>query len=89
MKTAVVLAAGGVVGQAFHLGVLGALAGMIGSLMAMEVVREIVGFGEGLVGRLLVVDALSLRFETLGYGWDPANPLNGTMSPSGSGDAHR
>ena len=59
-------------------GVLGALTGMLGAMMALEVIREIVGFGEGLVGRLLLVDALSLRFETLTYGWDPANPLNGT-----------
>jgi adenylyltransferase/sulfurtransferase len=58
-------------------GVLGALAGLMGSLMAMEVIREITGFGEGLVGRLLMVDARSLRFETLGYAWDPANPLSG------------
>ena len=45
--------------------------------MALEVIREIVGFGEGLVGRLLMVDARSMRFETLTYGWDPANPLTG------------
>jgi len=48
-------------------GVLGALAGVMGSLMAMEVIREIVGFGEGLVRRLLMVDARSMRFETLTY----------------------
>ena len=58
-------------------GVLGALAGVLGSMMALEAIREIVGFGEGLVGRLLMVDALSLRFETLRYRRDPANPLNG------------
>jgi molybdopterin-synthase adenylyltransferase len=58
-------------------GVLGALAGVLGSLAALEAIREIVGFGEGLVGRLLMVDARSLRFETLRYGWDPANPLSG------------
>lgn len=58
-------------------GVLGALAGVMGSLMAMEVIREIVGFGEGLVGRLLMVDARSLRFETMSYAWDEANPLSG------------
>ena len=46
-------------------GILGALAGVIGSMMALEVIREIVGFGEGLVGRLLMVDARSMRFETL------------------------
>jgi molybdopterin-synthase adenylyltransferase len=58
-------------------GVLGALAGVLGSLMAIEVVREIVGFGEGLVGRLLMIDARSMRFETLTYDWDEHNPLNG------------
>ena len=58
-------------------GILGALPGVLGSLMALEVIREIVGFGEGLVGRLLMVDARSMRFETLSYDWDPANPLSG------------
>ena len=58
-------------------GVLGALTGVLGAMMALEVIREIVGFGEGLVGRLLLVDALSMRFETIGYGWDPDNLLSG------------
>jgi len=58
-------------------GILGALTGLIGSLVALEVIREIVGFGEGLVGRLLMIDARALRFETLAYAWDPANPLSG------------
>jgi adenylyltransferase/sulfurtransferase len=47
--------------------------------MALEAIREIVGFGEGLVGRLLMVDARSMRFETLTYAWDPGNPLSGEM----------
>ena len=46
-------------------------------MMALEVIREIVGFGEGLLGRLLMIDARALRFETLRYAWDPGNPLNG------------
>ena len=58
-------------------GILGALPGMIGSLMALEVVRAITGFGEPLVGRLLLADTLAMRFETLNYGWDPENPLSG------------
>jgi molybdopterin/thiamine biosynthesis adenylyltransferase len=58
-------------------GILGALPGVLGSLMALELIREIVGFGEGLVGRLLMVDARSMRFETLNYAWDPNNPLSG------------
>lgn len=58
-------------------GVLGALAGVAGSLAALEAIRVIAGFGEGLVGRLLMIDALSMRFETLSYGHDPDNPLTG------------
>ena len=58
-------------------GVLGAMAGVLGSMMALEVIREIVRFGEGLVGRLVMLDARSMRFETLRYAWDPANPLSG------------
>lgn len=58
-------------------GVLGALAGVLGSMMALETIREIVGFGESLVGRLLMIDARAMRFETLRYARDPSNPLNG------------
>lgn len=58
-------------------GILGALPGVLGSLMAFEAIREIVKFGDGLVGRLLMIDALAMRFETLSYAWDPANPLSG------------
>jgi len=60
-------------------GILGALAGAMGALAALEVVREIVGFGEGLVGRLLMFDARGMRFETLRYAWNPENPLSGTQ----------
>lgn len=70
-------------------GVLGALAGVVGSLMALEVIREIVRFGEGLVGRLLMIDARAMRFETLRYAWDPANPLNGEEPTIRNLSAHR
>lgn len=58
-------------------GVLGALTGVIGSLMALEVVREIVGFGTSMVGRLALFDLAAMRCEILTYGWDEDNPLNG------------
>ena len=65
-------------------GVLGALGGVLGSLMALEAIRVIVGgFGdgdEGLVGRLLMIDTRAMRFETLRYAWDEANPLSGTRA---------
>src|SRR6202020_690306 len=70
-------------------GILGALAGVIGSMMALEVIREIVGFGEGLVGRLLMVDARAMRFETLRYARDPLNPLNGDALVISDLSAHR
>jgi adenylyltransferase/sulfurtransferase len=58
-------------------GVLGALTGVVGAMMALEVLREIVGFGEGLVGRLLLIDTRAMRFETIRYAYDPDNPLSG------------
>lgn len=61
-------------------GILGALTGIVGAMMALEAIREIVGFGDGLVGRLLLIDTLAMRFETLRYSWDPDNPLNGVTS---------
>ncbi|MCA0401649.1 MAG: molybdopterin-synthase adenylyltransferase MoeB [Proteobacteria bacterium] len=48
-------------------GVLGALVGLVGSLQAIEVIRQITPFGTPLVGRLLMIDALDMRFETIGY----------------------
>ncbi len=63
-----------------EVGVLGALAGVMGSLMALEVIRAVTGFGEPLVGKLLLVDAMTMRFETMRYGWDPGNPLNGSAA---------
>ena len=70
-------------------GILGALTGVVGSLMALEAIREIVGFGEGLVGRLLMLDARAMRFETVGYAWDPANPLSGEQATIRDLSAHR
>ena len=48
-------------------GVMGAMAGVIGTLQAMEAVKLITGAGEPLIGRLLMYDALSARFETVKY----------------------
>jgi adenylyltransferase/sulfurtransferase len=50
---------------------------MVGSMMALEVIRAIVGLGEPLVGKLLMMDTSAMRFETIGYDRDPDNPLNG------------
>jgi adenylyltransferase/sulfurtransferase len=58
-------------------GIIGALAGVAGSLAALEAIRAVVGFGQPLIGRLLMIDAREMRFETLNYGWNPENPLSG------------
>ncbi|WP_321500242.1 molybdopterin-synthase adenylyltransferase MoeB [Breoghania sp.] len=65
-------------------GVLGALPGIIGTMQAMEVIKEIVGFGEDLVGRLVLYDARSTRMETIRYKWSAKNPLNGEGATGGA-----
>jgi molybdopterin-synthase adenylyltransferase len=61
-------------------GVLGALTGVVGSMQALEVIREIVGMEGGLTGKLLLYDARAPRFDTLTYRWSPDNPLNGAAA---------
>ncbi|CAD5379747.1 molybdopterin synthase sulfurylase [Pseudomonas sp. OF001] len=52
-------------------GVLGPLVGLVGSLQALETLKLLAGFGEPLVGRLLLVDALGSRFRELRVRRDP------------------
>jgi molybdopterin/thiamine biosynthesis adenylyltransferase len=52
-------------------GVLGPLVGLVGSLQALEALKLLAGFGEPLVGRLLLIDALSTRFRELRVKRDP------------------
>lgn len=52
-------------------GVLGAMTGVMGSLAALEVMRGITGFGDDSAGKLLLVDALALRFRTIALPKDP------------------
>jgi molybdopterin/thiamine biosynthesis adenylyltransferase/rhodanese-related sulfurtransferase len=56
-------------------GVLGVLPGVIGALQANEVVKLIVGIGEPLIGRLLLFDALKLKFREIRLRKDPACPV--------------
>ena len=57
----------GVVPACAEAGIVGALTGVVGTLMAMEVIKLVTGAGEPLVGRLLLYDGLAARFETLKY----------------------
>jgi molybdopterin-synthase adenylyltransferase len=58
-------------------GVIGALPGIIGSMQAMEVIKELLAIGDSLVGRILMYDALAARFFETRLAWSPDNPLTG------------
>jgi molybdopterin-synthase adenylyltransferase len=58
-------------------GILGAVAGVMGTLQALEVIKEILGLGESLAGQLLIYDALAARFRTIRVRPDPACRLCG------------
>jgi adenylyltransferase/sulfurtransferase len=58
--------------------VLGVLPGLLGIIQATEVIKLILGSGDSLVGRLLLVDALAMRFRELRLRKDPDCPLCGT-----------
>ena len=58
-------------------GVVGALAGVIGSMMALEAIKLITGAGEPLLGRMLIYDALSAQTRTVRVGADPDCPVCG------------
>ena len=59
-------------------GVLGVLPGLVGTIQATETLKLILGTGEPLVGRLLLIDALNMRFHTVSVQRDPACPACGT-----------
>jgi molybdopterin-synthase adenylyltransferase len=58
-------------------GVLGAAAGVMGTLQALEILKEITGAGETMAGRLLIYEALETRFRIVTLTGDPACPLCG------------
>src|SRR5271156_2435069 len=59
-------------------GVLGILPGLVGVIQATEVIKQILGIGDSLVGRLLLVDALTMQFRTLKLRKNPDCPACGT-----------
>jgi len=67
----------GAVPNCSEVGVLGAAAGVMGSLAALEVLKEIAGIGQGLAGKLLIYEALTARFRTIVLDPDPACPHRG------------
>lgn len=71
----------GAIANCEEAGVLGPVAGVVGTLQAVEVIKEILGLGESLAGKLLIYDALAARFQTIALKWDSSNPLTG-QSPT-------
>jgi molybdopterin/thiamine biosynthesis adenylyltransferase len=67
----------GTVANCSEVGILGAVAGVMGTLQALEVIKEITGVGDSLAGRLMIYDARACRFQNVTVSWDPANPLSG------------
>ena len=59
-------------------GVLGVLPGLVGTVQATEALKLLLGIGEPLVGRLLMIDALRMRFRSIGVERDPTCPACGT-----------
>jgi adenylyltransferase/sulfurtransferase len=55
-------------------GILGAVAGVLGTLQAVEVLKELLGLGDSLDGTLLIYDALAVRFHRIRIGKDPDCP---------------
>lgn len=67
-------------------GVVGALAGVVGSMMAVEAVKLITGAGEALAGRLLIYDALAAETRTVRLAADPACEVCGPSPARGEGN---
>ncbi len=73
-------------------GILGSVAGVMGTLQATEVVKEILNLGDSLSGSLLIYDALATEFRRIKINRDPDCPLCGTHKTitdlSGHAKAH-
>lgn len=67
----------GLVPSCADAGVVGALAGVVGTLQALEVIKRIVGVGDGLAGRLLIFDGRAARWREVEVPRDPACPVCG------------
>lgn len=78
----------GVVPSCSEAGVLGAVTGVMGTLQATEVLKEIMGIGDSLAGKLLVWDALASRFRTIKLRPDPKCAACGPNATIGDLSAH-
>lgn len=71
----------GVVPACAQAGILGAVTGVVGTIAATEVLKWLLGIGDPLLGRLLLIDTRSMRFETIAYDRNPATPVPVVVRP--------
>src|SRR5713101_5132393 len=71
----------GLVPRCEEAGILGAVAGVMGTLQAVEVLKELLGLGDSLDGTLLIYDALRARFHRIRIAKDPDCPTCGAATP--------
>ncbi len=69
-------------------GIIGAITGIIGSIQAMEVIKEITGAGDSLAGSIFMYDALATRAYTARLNWNKRNPLSGESPTISDLSAH-
>lgn len=69
---------GDAVSRCDQAGIFGAVAGVIGTLQATEVLKELLGLGDSMAGKLLLYEGMGPRFTEIGYGKRDACPLCGT-----------
>jgi sulfur-carrier protein adenylyltransferase/sulfurtransferase len=68
----------GLVPSCAEAGVLGVLPGLIGTIQATETIKLLLGIGDVLMGRLLLIDAMTMQFRTIQVRKDPECPMCGT-----------
>lgn len=79
----------GLVPRCDEAGIFGAVAGVVGSIQAAEILKELLGLGRSLSGRLMLYDALEPRFQTISVKPDPSCPLCGADATITDLSAHR
>ena len=73
----------GLVPNCAEAGVLGVLPGLVGTIQAVETLKLILGIGDPLIGRLLLIETLAMSFRTIAIRRDPTCPACGTPDSGG------
>jgi sulfur-carrier protein adenylyltransferase/sulfurtransferase len=74
----------GLIPNCAEAGVLGVLPGLVGTIQAVETLKLILGIGDSLIGRLLLIETLGMTFRTITVRRDPACPVCGDAASGGA-----